>query len=95
MTLQTLARIGLLALVPVLAACGRGSDAVQGEAHAQHGESTHDDEAARGPHGGRLLEKDGHAVELAIAEDGTPPHYWRPGCTATASRCRRTQARWK
>lgn len=65
--------VGTLALL--LAACGgdpanpgsAGRDA--GAAHAEAGE------AKKGEHGGRLLEQDGLAVELAIAEDGTPPKY--------------------
>jgi cobalt-zinc-cadmium efflux system membrane fusion protein len=43
------------------------------------GEHAHDenDHAAQeqGSHGGRLLTQDGYAVELAIAESGTPPKY--------------------
>jgi len=59
----------LVALCLLLGACGRGEDGGH-EEHA-HGE----DEAVRGSHGGRLLEQDGFAVELAIAESGTPPKY--------------------
>ncbi|WP_241093320.1 efflux RND transporter periplasmic adaptor subunit [Xanthomonas sp.] len=44
------------------------------EPHGEAGQA-HADEARKGAHGGRLLEQDGHAVELAIAEDGTPPTY--------------------
>lgn len=57
-----------------LAACGTHSSPDSG-----HG--GHDRHAAGGPepvtgkHGGRLLEKDGHAVELKIFEDGVPPRY--------------------
>ena len=38
---------------------------------ARHAE----EDVAKGEHGGRRLEQDGYAVELAIAEDGTPPKY--------------------
>jgi cobalt-zinc-cadmium efflux system membrane fusion protein len=38
----------------------------------------HAENEARGPHGGRLLEDDGFAVELAMFESGVPPelHAW-------------------
>lgn len=67
--------VGATALTLLLAACGGAStettphDHEEGEAHAEA-------EAIReGAHGGRLLEQDGLTVELAIAEDGTPPKY--------------------
>jgi len=63
----------LLALT-MLAGCGR-QDSDEGHAHEDaqaHGE---DEAAERGEHGGRLLEQDGFGIELAIAEDGTPPRY--------------------
>jgi len=41
-------------------------------AHAST-EATADVEPATGPHGGRLLEKDGFAVEISIFESGVPP----------------------
>lgn len=72
MTLRTLARIGLLALVLPLAACSRGADDAHGD---DHDASPHAEAPSMGTHGGRLLEQDGYAVELAIAEDGTPPHF--------------------
>lgn len=41
-----------------------------------HGEAEHAEPAfERGPHNGRLLEKDGFVVELAIFEQGMPPEY--------------------
>jgi cobalt-zinc-cadmium efflux system membrane fusion protein len=47
----------------------RGSEAARGE----HGEAK--EEAAKGPHGGRLL-RDGHfAVEVTIYERGVPPEF--------------------
>ncbi len=70
-----------LALSLLLAACGgkdddhaNDPDGEAGHGHdegAGHGEG----DAARGEHGGRLLEQDGYRVELAIAESGTPPTY--------------------
>ena len=64
--------IGALALFLLLAGCGGTPDDHARDGHGGHSESG---EAAAGEHGGRLLEQDGHAVELAIAEDGTPPRY--------------------
>jgi len=65
-----------IALVMALSACG-GDAATDEHGHAEGGEAgtEHTEEAAKGAHGGRLLEQDGYAVELAIAEDGTPPKY--------------------
>jgi len=67
--------VAALALALLLAACGTDHDANDGHGHS--GEDGHDEgeDAARGEHGGRLLEQDGYTVELAIAEDGTPPRY--------------------
>lgn len=88
MTIRTL--IGALSLSFLLAACG-GKPAAEaehgheeGENHAEaKAEQGHEEgedhaeaeESPKGEHGGRLLEKDGVSVELAIAEDGTPPKY--------------------
>lgn len=67
-----------LALSLSLAACGGRPDA-GGHDHDHAGADAHDHpepaEAREGGHGGRWLEQGGHAVELAIAEDGTPPKY--------------------
>lgn len=64
--------IALLALA--LAGCGNsGSNADAGHEHTAEGD--HADADARGEHGGRLLRQDDITVELAIAEDGTPPKY--------------------
>ena len=70
--------IASLVLALVLVACGgpsgegaHGHDEVGADEHAGHGA----DEFERGDHGGRLLEKGGYAVELGIAEEGTPPKF--------------------
>jgi cobalt-zinc-cadmium efflux system membrane fusion protein len=73
---------GALALALLLAACGSREEAAHGDGHGHeaqgHDEHGHEEaeEFARGEHGGRLLdEHDGYAVELAIAESGTPPKF--------------------
>ena len=65
-----------IALVMALSACG-GDAANDEHGHAEEGEAGTEltEEAVKGAHGGRLLEQEGYAVELAIAEDGTPPKY--------------------
>ena len=70
--------IGAAALALLLTACGgvsreagHGNDESGHDGHGEHGA----EEIAKGAHGGRLLEQDGYAVELAIAEAGTPPKY--------------------
>lgn len=78
MTLRPL--MSALALSLLLAACGgrNGDHADDHGSEAGHGHDEaggHEGEAARGEHGGRLLEQDGYRVELAIAESGTPPTY--------------------
>ena len=65
--------IGALALALVLGGCGKDPTAEHG--HGKDDEHAQAEEAKKGTHGGRLLERDGYAVELAIAEDGTPPKY--------------------
>ncbi len=65
----------VLALALLLSACGgksANSDEHGAEPAGEHAEA---EEAKKGEHGGRLLEQGGYAVELAIAEDGTPPKY--------------------
>lgn len=44
------------------------------DAHG-HGGDEHEDEFPHGPHGGRLLESGGFALEMTIFEDGAPPHF--------------------
>ena len=65
--------IGALALALLLGACG--NEAAEEHGHEQGGEHAETEEAKKGQHGGRLLEQGGYAVELAIAEEGTPPKY--------------------
>src|SRR5687767_9154840 len=65
--------IGAATLALLLAACGE-----RHEAAGHQDEHGHDQAAgiARGEHGGRLLEEQqGYALELAIAEAGTPPKF--------------------
>jgi membrane fusion protein, heavy metal efflux system len=62
------------ALSVLLGACGAGSSGDDHD-HAEVDGHAETEEARKGDHGGRWLEQDGYAVELAIAEDGTPPKY--------------------
>ncbi|MBN8480692.1 MAG: efflux RND transporter periplasmic adaptor subunit [Xanthomonadales bacterium] len=78
---MTLLRIvPFMLLAALLAGCGdrhgeTGHADGAGHDHA-HGNGGHaDDETATGVHGGRLLERDGHSVELRIVEDGQPPRW--------------------
>src|SRR3546814_6556105 len=73
-TVKPIHLIGVLALVLSLAACGSHSNE---DGHGHEGTDEHAGAEApeQGAHGGRLLKQDGYAVELAIAEDGTPPKY--------------------
>jgi cobalt-zinc-cadmium efflux system membrane fusion protein len=68
-------RVVALMLSLLLAACGGPTPDTDNAAHGEDGEQTEAEEARKGEHGGRLLEQGDHAVELAIAEDGTPPKY--------------------
>ena len=63
----------LLALL--LAGCGDKNASSDGHGSEAAGEHEEGEQPTKGMHGGRLLEQDGYAVELAIAEDGTPPRY--------------------
>jgi cobalt-zinc-cadmium efflux system membrane fusion protein len=75
MKFRELTSTAVLALL--LAACGGASDEQAGDehGHAEAGEHGETEEVEEGSHGGRLLEQGDYAVELAIAEDGTPPKY--------------------
>lgn len=78
MTVRPILSALLLGLA--LAACG-GKGAAPADEHGHAPGKTGEDgapaaqEAKAGEHGGRLLEQDGLAVELAVSEDGTPPKY--------------------
>ena len=62
-------RFGAVALAIVLAACG-------GEHAGEHGAAEHGEEnVAKGPNGGRMLEDGEFAIELAIFERGVPPEF--------------------
>lgn len=62
--------LGMLLLA--LAGCGRSAAPAGADEHGHAGESA---EAAKGPHGGRLLRHDDFSLELAIFESGVPPEY--------------------
>ena len=73
--------ISALALALSLAACGgeSGGDDHANEATGEHAAEESGEhaeaEAETGEHGGRLLQQDDYTVELAMAEDGTPPRF--------------------
>ncbi|SNS62340.1 membrane fusion protein, cobalt-zinc-cadmium efflux system [Sphingomonas laterariae] len=65
------AALAALFLAAPLAACTGGSEATQAEAEG----NDHAEEAAKGPHGGRLLTDGDFAVEITIFEQGEPPRF--------------------
>lgn len=67
--------IGALGLALLLGACGKDATEEHATGEHAHEETGEHADAKQGEHGGRMLEQDGYAVELAIAEDGTPPKY--------------------
>lgn len=67
--------ISALALAFLLAACGDKTVGPDEQGTRPAGEHAEIEEVKKGVHRGRLLEQDGYAVELAIAEDGTPPKF--------------------
>jgi cobalt-zinc-cadmium efflux system membrane fusion protein len=71
--MKTINQIGAFALVLLLGGCGK--DIPEEHGHEEAGEHANGEEAKQGEHGGKLLEQQGYTVELAIAEDGTPPKY--------------------
>ena len=62
----------------LVAACGSPGPDSSPSAEGEHGAAGPPAEVVKGPHGGRLMEQDGLAVELAIFETGVPPelHAW-------------------
>ncbi len=67
--------IGAVALSFLLIACDGAPADEAAHAHEEGDDHAETEAPRKGEHGGRLLEKDGITVELAIAEDGTPPKY--------------------
>src|SRR5688572_1785901 len=65
--------ISAVALALLIAACGGASEEVE-HGHDENGEPAAD-EIAKGEHSGRMLEQDDYAIELGIAEEGTPPKF--------------------
>src|SRR5687768_13267547 len=70
----------LLLAALFIGGCGSSSEPTDEHGHEEgHGEGHEEGEAyERGPHGGRLLEQEDFALELAIYESGVPPefHAW-------------------
>jgi membrane fusion protein, heavy metal efflux system len=66
--------IALSSALIALSACGRSDHADEERHRDEHGEHE-ETEAARGPHGGRLLAEGSFVVELAIFEAGVPPEF--------------------
>ncbi|UHQ22986.1 efflux RND transporter periplasmic adaptor subunit [Lysobacter sp. 5GHs7-4] len=64
-----------LALTLLLAACGGSQTESTEHAHGEGEEHAEAEAPRKGEHGGRVLEQGDYSVELAIAEDGTPPKY--------------------
>ena len=46
-----------------------------GNGHGHGGHDEHVEEMPRGPHGGRMLEKNGFGLEMTIFESGVPPEF--------------------
>ena len=65
--------IALLFALALIAGCGSHHDAADAHEHDHDHESAQ--EAARGPHNGRLLQEGDFSLELAIYETGVPPEY--------------------
>lgn len=68
----------ILASALVLTACGKNNAAAHGDEHgheAAHADLNGESEVVRGPHKGRLFEKDGLGLEVTIFEDGVEPEF--------------------
>lgn len=59
----------------VIAGCGDPGERDHQNADQRHAGDAHEEEAPRGPHGGRLLVDGGLSLELALFETGVPPEY--------------------
>ena len=66
-------KLGILSLISLtfIIGCGPGGD-TEG-AVGEHGEETAKIEQPKGPHGGKLFEKDGFSIEVTIYEPEIPP----------------------
>ena len=53
----------------------KNSDTAHKEGHDEHGHEKHEDEVAKGPHGGRLLLSQDFMLEITIFETGVPPEF--------------------
>lgn len=71
---MTAAILGLGVVAGLLMAFAGGRARVADE-HGHAGPEQHSEGAARGAHGGRLLEQDGFALEVTIFEEGVPPEF--------------------
>ncbi|MDP9139542.1 MAG: efflux RND transporter periplasmic adaptor subunit [Pseudomonadota bacterium] len=66
----------VLAAALALSACGSSEPEADGHAEEhEHGATESQDEAVKGPHGGRLLEDGDFALEVTIFERGIPPEF--------------------
>ncbi|MVF23066.1 efflux RND transporter periplasmic adaptor subunit [Methylocaldum sp. BRCS4] len=66
----------LLLIGLVLAGLILTSEPPKGPKEDEHGAGeAHENEIVRGPHGGRLLSRDGFALEITIYEKGVPPRF--------------------
>ena len=73
-TCKYLPKLMILSLVFSSVLACKGSKGNHDNHHHGH-DAGHHDEYIRGPHGGRLLEHEGFALELKIFEKGVPPQY--------------------
>lgn len=62
-------------MVVLLLSCMAALTAVAGDDHGHGHADGHDEEPEKGPHGGRLLEQNGFAIEITIFETGVAPEF--------------------
>lgn len=65
----------LTTLLLSIAACTRTETVSDALTHEEGGHEEHADQAAKGPHGGRLLSDEHFEIEVTIYESGVPPEY--------------------